>query len=261
MPDALIPPSPFVPDLPPPGVQLTGASLTYAGLPLFDDLALTLPSGSWTALLGPSGCGKSSLIRTILGLTRGDVARARVLCTDGRPLAGRVSMMAQQDLLLPWLTVIENVLLGRSLRGERRDSAVVARAAALLAAVGLAQAGHLRPAALSGGMRQRAALARTLMENRPVVLMDEPFSAVDSITRIRLQTLAARVLSGCTVLLVTHDPLEALRLADRLVLMSSRPARLETMVVPPGSRPRAVDDPAILDAHRLLLRKLAEASE
>ena len=115
--------------------------------------------------------------------------------------------MAQSDLLLPWLGALDNVLLGRRLRGERGGRRA---ARALLAEMGLAGSESLRPAALSGGMRQRVALARTLFEDRPIVLMDEPFAALDAITRTRLQDLAVARLGGRTVLLVTHDPLEAI---------------------------------------------------
>ena len=142
--------------------------------------------------------------------------------------APRLAWMGQQDNLLPWLTVLGNVGLGARLRGEPLDRD---RAEALLARVGLIPQRDQRPATLSGGQRQRAALARTLMEDRPVVLMDEPFSALDAITRARLQVLAAQLLAGRTVLLVTHDPLEALRLGHRIHVMAGQPARIE----PPNS--------------------------
>ncbi len=182
-----------------------------------------------------------------------------VVAGDGRPLRGRVAYMAQRDLLLPWLSVLDNVLLGRRLRRETIDAAVKGRAAALLAAVGLSEAAGLRPDALSGGMRQRAALARTLFEDRPVVLMDEPFSAVDAITRVRLQDLAADLLRGRTVLLVTHDPLEALRLGQRIFVMAGRPATLGEPLEPAGLAPRPVDDERVLALQGELLRRLAAA--
>ena len=166
--------------------------------------------------------------------------------------------MAQQDLLLPWLDARGNVLLGQRLRGQKPD---MARAESLLADLGLAQAVRLRPAAMSGGMRQRVALARTLMEDRPIVLMDEPFAAVDAVTRLRLQSLAAERLAGRTVLLVTHDPLEALRLGHVVHVMTGRPARLSDPIRPPGAPLRPVDDPALLALQGELLRRLAEDTE
>jgi putative hydroxymethylpyrimidine transport system ATP-binding protein len=126
--------------------------------------------------------------------------------------------MDQRDLLLPWLNVLDNVCLGARLRGETADHQ---RALSLLQRVGLRDEAQALPAALSGGMRQRAALARTLMEDRAIVLMDEPFSAVDALTRLRLQDLAAELLGARTILLVTHDPMEALRLGHRILIIWS----------------------------------------
>ncbi len=241
-------------------ISIRGARISYGGEALIAGLDLDLPAASWTCLLGPSGIGKTSLLRLVLGLDAGQGSDGSVRCADGRPLRGRCAYMAQRDLLLPWLSVHDNVALGSRLRGAPRDAAARARADALIAAVGLAEAAALRPDALSAGMRQRAALARTLFENRPAVIMDEPFSAVDALTRLRLQTLAARLLRGRTVLMVTHDPLEALRLGHRVLVMSGRPAVLGPPLIPPGVPPRPLDDPAILALQGELLARLAGAS-
>ena len=237
-------------------VDVQKASLRYAGAWLFDRLDFTLPAGQWTCLLGPSGVGKSSLLRLIAGLVVPDAGE--VVCSDLQPLAPRLAWMGQEDNLLPWLTVQGNVTLGARLRGEFPD---LAAAEALLARVGLIPQRDQRPATLSGGQRQRAALARTLMEDRPVVLMDEPFSALDAITRARLQVLAARLLAGRTVLLVTHDPLEALRLSHRIHVMAGEPARLEPPICPEGDPPRDLHDPALLARQGELLAGLADAQE
>jgi putative hydroxymethylpyrimidine transport system ATP-binding protein len=165
--------------------------------------------------------------------------------------------MAQQDLLLPWLTALDNVLIGYRLRGGRIDAALRDRARHLLQRVGLGHCVTHSPAALSGGMRQRVALARTLMEDRPVVLMDEPFSGLDAITRYELQALAAELLEGRTVLLVTHDPLEALRLSHRMLVLTGRPARLDAEVQPPPtSVPRHAADSDLLELQAQLLGRL-----
>lgn len=236
---------------PAPGVNLRALRLLYEGAPLFDGIDLALAPGRWTCLLGPSGVGKSSLLRFAAGLLPD--AEGSAVDDEGNALQGRIALMAQQDLLLPWLSALDNTMLGARLRGEARPRV---EAEALLARLGLGGQTHLRPAALSGGMRQRTALARTLMENRPIVLMDEPFSGLDAITRLRLQTLAAEALAGRTVLLVTHDPLEALRLGHRLIVMTGRPARLSPPIEPPGAPPRDVADPEVLRLQGQLLRQL-----
>lgn len=240
-----------------PGIVVRGAHLRLGRQTLFDDLSFTAAAGEFTGILGPSGVGKTTLLRLIAGLIPAD--GATIGDADGRPLAGRIAWMAQKDLLLPWLSALDNVRLGARLRGDA--AAVRDRALALLAAVGLAGRENDRPDTLSGGMRQRVALARTLMEDRPVVLMDEPFSAVDPLTRIALQDLAARMLAGRTVVFVTHDPLEALRLGHRVVVLSGSPATLEDIPVPAGTWPRPVDSEAVLRAQAGILRALAGTAE
>jgi len=240
------------------GLEVKHARLIYRGAFLFDNLAIDLAAASWTCLLGPTGVGKTSLLRLIAGIA-GPSASGEVAGGDGRGLAGRIAYMAQQDLLLPWLDVLDNVALGPRLRGtgpNRRDRE---RARLLLAELGLGGEEGSRPGELSGGMRQRVALARTLFEDRPLVLMDEPFSAVDAITRLKLQDLAARMLVGRTVLHVTHDPIEALRLGHRVLVMAGRPARITAQLEPPGVPPRAPADPRMPPLHAELLRHLETA--
>jgi putative hydroxymethylpyrimidine transport system ATP-binding protein len=151
----------------PPGVTVENLALRYAGASVFENLSLQVAPGQFVVLLGPSGVGKSSLLRVIAGLEM--PAAGSVRATDGEKLAGRVAYMGQQDLLFPWARVLDNVMLGSRLRGEISDQA---RARDLLARVGLEGREGALPAELSGGMRQRAALARTLYERRPIVLMD-----------------------------------------------------------------------------------------
>ena len=218
---------------------------------LFGPLRVTVPAGGWTCLLGPSGVGESTVLRLLLGLPTAGVVTGPIRAADGAPLAGRIGYMAQSDLLLPWLTVRENTVLGARLRAETPD---VAAAERLLDRVGLARHADKKPAALSGGMRQRAALARTLMENRPIVLLDEPFSSLDAVTRADMQDLAAEVLIGKTVMLVTHDPAEAVRLGHQILLMSPTGV---TGWMPPATDPvRVIDDPATLQAQSALLAEL-----
>jgi putative hydroxymethylpyrimidine transport system ATP-binding protein len=231
--------------------------LRYGGRVVFDELDLELPGGRITCLLGPSGVGKTSLLRLIAGLAPDTQGQA--VDEAGRPVARRIAYLAQRDLLLPWLSVLGNVTLGHRLRGEALGGARETRARALLARVGLGSRAEDRPARLSGGERQRVALARTLMEDRPVVLMDEPFSALDAITRFELQALAAELLAGRTVLLVTHDPLEALRLGHRVQVMAGSPARLDAALEPAGAPPRDPADPALLTQQAELIKRLIRA--
>ena len=168
--------------------------------------------------------------------------------------------MAQQDLLMPWLNVLENCLIGYRLRGEPVAAAEYQRAKNLLSQVGLENAIELRVSQLSGGMRQRVALVRTLLEERPVVLMDEPFSALDVLTRLQLQDLAADYLAGKTILLVTHDPLEALRLADRIYILRGSPAQISELLILDTPRPRSLQDPVLLERQGQLLALLTSAT-
>lgn len=237
----------------PPGITLQGRH-RIGGDVLFD-VQLCLPGGQWTCLLGPSGVGKSTILRLILALKTGGQFEGTIAATDASTLTGRISYMAQSDLLLPWLSVLENVCIGARLRGEKPQ---LDRAKALLKRVGLSGHADKKPNALSGGMRQRAALARTLLENRPVVFLDEPFSALDAGTRADMQELAAEVLAGRTVLLVTHDPAEATRLAHQIIVMSPQEAKI--WPVPDTPALREINAPQTLDCQARLLTYLRKVA-
>lgn len=239
----------------PPAIDIRAAGLDFDGQALFENLSLNLPGGGWTCLLGPSGVGKTTLLRLVAGLVA-PWEGTTVTDGSGHGLTGRIAYMAQQDLLLPWLTVRENVTLSARLNGRRPDDA---RAETLLHRVGLVAEADRRPDSLSGGQRQRVALARTLMEDAPVVLMDEPFTALDAITRHDLQGAARTLLAGRTVLFVTHDPFEALRLGDRVYVMAGRPARLGEPIEPEGPAPRDIHDPAIVRRHADIMSRLLQA--
>ncbi len=238
-------------------IRLEQASLHWQHHCVFSDLNLTLPSGRWTSILGQSGVGKSSLLQLLCGIADAADIKGRIICSDGRPLTGRVAWMAQQDLLLPWLSVLDNVLLGARLQGGKVSAEQAEQARYLLGQVELGDRANARPAQLSGGQRQRVALARTLFQDQPLVCMDEPFSALDAITRLKLQDLAAALLADRTVLMITHDPLEALRLSDRILVLQGAPARLSDPIVPVGQTPRAVHDDQVLQLQAQLLELLA----
>lgn len=244
-----------------PAIVLDRISLDFAGKPLFQDLSLRLSGGQTTCILGPSGCGKSTLLKLIAGSVT--LPFSGGIGFDPPPAAGNlpVAWMGQNDLLLPWLPLVDNVLLGARLRHQLSDG-LRQQALQLIHEAGLDGYEQALPGALSGGMRQRGALLRTLMEQRPVLLMDEPFSALDALTRVRLQNLTARLTRGATVVLVTHDPLEALRLGDRIVVLADSPVRVAEIIEPDGRPPREAGEPTLAAqyAHLLSLLMNGEAA-
>lgn len=224
-------------------IEISDAFLRYrdSAEVIFSRLNMHIPAGLWTCILGRSGCGKSSLLKYLANLLEDKVDWAGELHTQpSLSCKNQIAYMAQQDLLMPWLSVLDNVLLstkfGKTQKYAQRDNAMQ-----LLKKVGLADRAKSLPQQLSGGMRQRVALARTLMQDKPVVLMDEPFSALDAVTRLRLQNLACELLQDKTVVLITHDPQEAIRLADQLYIMRGRPAVAELLQLPQSATPRKPD--------------------
>ncbi len=231
--------------LPPPGggqsdaIVLRDVTKRYPGGTLaLDGINLTVARGEFVCIVGASGCGKSTLLNIVSGL---DSATSGEVSTQARP-----ALMFQEHALMPWLTALDNVALPMRLAGvpkaERED-----RARELLASVHLADVPDRRPHELSGGMRQRVALARTLATASPVLLMDEPFGALDAMTRDLLHDELESVwrARGLAVLFVTHNVREAVRLADRVVLVSSRPGRIVAEYPIDFPRPRRFDDPAV----------------
>ncbi len=193
-----------------------------SGTLALDDINLTLQSGEFLVLLGPSGCGKSTLLRLIAGL---DTPSAGTLTWNGPPPApGEIGFVFQDPVLMPWASALENVFLPLRLRG-RTDPA---EARAALARVGLGGFESARPRELSGGMRMRVSIARALVSRPRLLLMDEPFAALDEFTRHRLQDELAGLVDsiGCTTVFVTHSLYEAAYLASRVVVMSPRPGRI-----------------------------------
>ena len=238
-------------------IHIQHASLAYLGKPVFSDINLTLRAGKWTALLGQSGVGKSSLLRLIAGLTNtGETSSGSICRADGKMVSNQIAWMGQTDSLLPWLTATDNLLLGIKLRGATKSQLKTAHVKAneLLKKAGLEHAAHFYPHQLSGGMRQRVALLRTLMEDKPFVLMDEPFSALDTITRYQLHQLAIELLCDKTVLFVTHDPAEALRLADDIYLLTSQ--GLQQLGSLNSTTPRAPHEPEVIQLQTRIYAQL-----
>ncbi|MFE7507093.1 ABC transporter ATP-binding protein [Promicromonospora sp. NPDC057488] len=243
-------------------VRLDGVSRTFAapgrtddrtGRTVLSDVDLQVTPGEIVAVLGPSGCGKSTLLRQVSGL---DAPTAGSVTIGGAPVVGadpRTAVAFQEPRLLPWRTLTQNVALGLP-PGTAKDAGRE-RVARLLDLVGLAASAGLRPRQVSGGMAQRASLARALARNPGVLLLDEPFGALDALTRLRMQDLLLDVHAAqpATILLVTHDVEEALYLADRVVLLrtvadgaapdsgapaDAGPASIARIVDVPGDRPR-----------------------
>ena len=193
---------------------------------VLSDFSLRLMPGEFVALLGPSGCGKSTALSLAAGLLRPDSGRVTLRGQEILRPPQHCGYMLQRDHLFPWLTVRQNAALGLRVRQKRLSARQKAHIEELLAACNLTEFADAYPAQLSGGMRQRAALVRTLSVEPDFVLLDEPFSALDAQTRLRLSDEVRQQLHGCATLLVTHDVSEAISMADRVVVLTRRPARI-----------------------------------
>ena len=199
-------------------------------VPVIGDLSLTLNEGEIVAIVGPSGCGKTTLLNTLCGLIAPDSGRVSWF---GREMSGQpagVGYMLQKDLLLPWRTALRNVMLGLEIRGVSLSEAEE-RAHVMLDQLGLHGFADHYPTTLSGGMRQRVALARTLVNEPDVLLLDEPFAALDFQTKLLIESDTAKLVreSRRSVLLITHDIEEAVSIADRVIVLSKRPTRVKAM--------------------------------
>ena len=222
----------------------------FGALTALDDVDLALRTGELTAVVGPSGCGKSTLLELMAGLQEPDegVVERHAAC----------AYMPQRDLLLPWRDALGNAALALECQGVARAEAR-RRAVPLFERFGLAEFEAVRPAELSGGMRQRVAFLRTLLQGRPVLLLDEPFGALDAITRADLREWLAAALAEDprTVLLVTHDVEEAVFVADRIVVLSPRPGRVVADFEVDLPRPRSVTAPEFTELKARALEALS----
>ncbi len=213
-----------------------------AGIVALDGVELEVGAGEFVSIVGPSGCGKSTLLDLLAGLLK--PTRGRILL-DGKlrgELLGELGYMQQRDLLMPWRSVLDNTILGLELAGVGRDAAR-ARARGELGRFGLTGFEDAWPARLSGGMRQRAALLRTFLGGRNLLLLDEPFGALDALTRAEMQRWLLEVWDSDrkTILLVTHDVEEAIVLSDRVYVLSPRPGHVLLELAVDLPRPRADD--------------------
>jgi NitT/TauT family transport system ATP-binding protein len=233
-----------------PALEAGGVTRRFGDTVALEGLDLVVREREVVAVVGRSGCGKSTLLELLAGLQEPDEGRvAAAGATAPEARLAECAFMPQQDLLMPWRDALGNAGLALECAGARRAEAR-SKAEPLFERFGLASFEHSYPAELSGGMRQRVAFLRTLLAGRPVLLLDEPFGALDSITRASMQEWLAEALATepRTVVLVTHDVEEALYLADRVAVMSPRPGRVVEEIAVPFARPRprreTVTDPA-----------------
>jgi NitT/TauT family transport system ATP-binding protein len=230
---------------PAPLLRLDGVTVAFGAVDVLSAIDLDVREGEFVAIVGPSGCGKTTLLNVCSGWLAPSGGRVH------RP--ARLRMVFQQDGLFPWLTVEENILLGLSQVTDRAEQR--RRAHALIDLIGLTPFAAVYPHQLSGGMRQRVELARALGGETPLLLMDEPFSSLDYLARLKMRWELARILreQPRTVVLVTHDIEEAAQLADRVLVLSERPARVRDEVLLEMPRPRDPTHPEVVGAvHRIL---------
>lgn len=231
------------------------------GLDVLRDLDMHVREAEFVSIIGPSGCGKSTMFNIMAGL---EPATSGEVLVDGRPTEGHqhFAYMPQKDLLFPWRRVLGNTTLGLEIQGVGKKEARE-RALPLFETFGLTGFEHSYPFELSGGMRQRAALLRTVVQERDVILLDEPFGALDALTRTEMQEWLAEVWGRYrwTVFLITHDIREAIFLSDRVYVLTARPASVRSVVDVPFPRPRSLDVIAtdeFLSIERRLVQELRE---
>ena len=236
-------------------IDLEGVSRTFAGrrggdpVPALRDLSLSVSAGEIVAVVGASGCGKTTLLELICGLQQPDA---------GTVQSAPAALMPQRDLLLPWLAAVDNAALALRVQGVARQRARE-QVAPWFERFGLSGFEQARPYELSGGMRQRVSFLRTLLAGKPVLALDEPFAALDAITRAEMQGWLAHILAEeqRTVVLVTHDVEEAVLLGDRVLVMAPRPGHVIADLAVTMSRPRQPIDPAVVDLRARALAALA----
>ena len=248
---------------PPPSIRVAGASVRFGELSVFEQLSFEIAEGEFVSLLGPSGCGKSTLLKAIAGLVKLCDGTVQI---GGHPLAGPaargMAIAFQKPLLLPWRNLLQNVLLPVEIElgGSAVRPADVARARRMIDLVRLSGFEQVYPHQLSGGMQQRAAIARALMSDPEVLLMDEPFGALDELTRTAMNGELLRIWRSSetrlkTIVMVTHSVPEAAMLSDRVLVFGPRPARIVESVTIAHAHPRELEEPAMA----LTVRRLRSA--
>ena len=231
----------------------------FGDLSVFENISLQVPRNGFTALIGPSGCGKSTLFNVLTGVVAKDSGEISWCGETLMHLGSKSAYMQQKDLLLPWFSLLNNALLPAKISGEDMTTSR-AKALSLFKRLELGGFEAYLPGEISGGMRQRCALVRTLMFERELVLLDEPLSALDAITRSSLQSLLLmlQIEFNKSILMITHDIDEALILADEVLVLSRRPMRVRESFSLRGSKLRRLDDPQLIKIKEYVLNLLQE---
>ena len=231
--------------------QIQNLNLEFKGKKLFENLNFDILENRSTALLGTSGVGKSTLLRCIADLEKENITSGKITLKEGTNIA----WLSQENSLFPWLSILDNVQLYHHLKGTKTKQ-TLQKAKELLIQVNMSKHQNKKTYELSGGQKQRVALARTLMQEANLILMDEPFSALDAITKIQLQDLTCELLKNKTVVLVTHDPQEAIKLANHIYIFKNQPVIIEEVASLQGTLPHLLSNEKLWNLQEELISKL-----
>ncbi len=231
--------------------QIQNLNLEFKGKKLFENLNFDILENRSTALLGTSGVGKSTLLRCIADLEKENITSGKIILKEGTNIA----WLSQENSLFPWLSILDNVQLYHHLKGTKTKQ-TLQKAKELLSQVNMSAHQNKKTYELSGGQKQRVALARTLMQEANLILMDEPFSALDAITKIQLQDLTCELLKNKTVVLVTHDPQEAIKLANHIYIFKNQPIIIEEVASLQGTLPHLLSNEKLWNLQEELISKL-----
>lgn len=239
---------------------LKNISKKYQDLDVIDNFDLSLSRGGFTTLIGPSGCGKSTLFDILMGLSKKDAGEVSWKGQTLSDLSGHAALMHQKDLLLPWLSLLENAVLPHRIQGRDREIAIRS-ARKLFCRLSLSGFEEYLPELVSGGMRQRCALARTLMTEHELILMDEPLSSLDALTRQQLHShiLRLQLEFGKTILMITHDIEEALLLSDEVIVLSERPMKVRRRLRLTTRKPRNFGEKDMIELRNTVFSSLQES--
>lgn len=233
--------------------QVKNLNLNFKGKKLFENLNFDILENKSTALLGTSGVGKSTLLRCIADLEIENISTGKIVLKEGTNIA----WLSQENSLYPWLSILDNVQLYHHLKGNKTKK-TLQKAKELLEKVNMSEHINKKTYELSGGQKQRIAIARTLMQDANLILMDEPFSALDAITKIQLQDLTCNLLKDKTVVLVTHDPQEAIKLANHIYILKNQPVTIEDAAFLEGTLPHKLTNEKLWNLQDELIFKLQE---